>query len=396
MGCNSFNTNLYTGYTRTVVGFTNYPSSSTVVALTRPTMLAELLQAGSLSSANFTLLTNSLGRGPHPNDLELNAGFPLQYTFNLGQILYEDANVLVETTPNSVLNLDAAIQLTANFHWFKLTALQAQLTGTASFELAVHALASASKTLANSVPLITPMHNIYGAMIGPVPVWVDVVFEVNVGYSADFGASADVTEGMSALKSISVGKKWDSANGWGDIYDNPAMDLAFSAPTWQIQGSADLRAYLQPKVSVLIYSAAGVTANLEPYLELAGSAQLSPPQWDLSLYAGLDSTIGLDLSVWDDTLGDLPTVLLHLIPREALWHDAGPSASVTPAEITQQPQKPVCHCWFHGFIFRAGARHCALNLPLVQERPASRRRPANQRHGQQHVAHRQRPKQRCG
>ena len=48
------NTNLNTGYTRTVVAFTNYPVSSTVVVLTRPATLAEMLQLGSISSANFT------------------------------------------------------------------------------------------------------------------------------------------------------------------------------------------------------------------------------------------------------------------------------------------------------------------------------------------------------
>ena len=45
-GMQLVNTNLYTGYARTVLSFTNYPDSNTVVALTRPATLAELLQAG--------------------------------------------------------------------------------------------------------------------------------------------------------------------------------------------------------------------------------------------------------------------------------------------------------------------------------------------------------------
>ena len=180
------------------------------------------------------------------------------------------------------------------------------------------------------------------SFIGPVPVWVDVMFEVNAGYTADFSASAEITNGISATKTISVGKKWDAVNGWQDIFDNPPVSLTLLGPTWQVQGSADIRAYLQPKVSVLIYSVAGVSADLEPYLELSGSAQLNPPQWDLGLYAGLDSTIGLDLSVWDASLGDLPSITLNLIPQQTLWQSpvrpASPLRRRSPCNPKAKPR----------------------------------------------------------
>jgi formylglycine-generating enzyme len=337
-GMQLVNTNLYTGYARTVLSFTNYPASNTVVALTRPATLAELLQAGTLSSSAFNSLTNSAGGKYQPKDLAKALDFPLNFTIPLGHVLYQDANFLVETLPTSQLDLNATLHLDADFHLFRLTAIQAQLTGTASFELDVHARAALSENLANSIPLITPIHNVYGAFIGFVPVWVDVKFEVNAGYTADFSASAEITSGISATKTISVGKKWDAVNGAQDIFDNPAVSLTLLGPTWQVQGSADIRAYLQPKVSVLIYSLAGVTADLEPYLELSGSAQLNPPQWDLGLYAGLDSAIGLDLSVWDNSLGDLPSKTLNLIPQQSLWSASGPPSQPTPPQITVSPQ----------------------------------------------------------
>ena len=191
------------------------------------------------------------------------------------------------------------------------------------------------------------------------------MFELNAGYTADFSASADVTNGISATKTISVGKKWDAVNGWQPIFDNPPVSLTLLGPTWQVQGSADIRAYLQPKVSLLIYSLAGVSADLEPYLELSGSAQLNPPQWDLGLYAGLDSTIGLDLSVWDDSLGDLPSITLNLIPQQTLWHVSGPPSQPTRrrspcslkaklrlqarrfhSTVQAQGSSPLSYCWY--------------------------------------------------
>jgi formylglycine-generating enzyme required for sulfatase activity len=394
-GTQLINTNLYTGYTRTVLSFTNYPASNIVVALTRPTKLAELLQAGTLSSGAFNLLTNSAGGKYQPKDLTTTLDFPVQFTGPLRSVLYQDANFLVETLPTSQLELNTTLHVVANFQGFKLTALQAQLTGTASFELDVHGLASAPKDLADSVALIKPVHKVYGTLIGYVPVWVDVVVEVNAGFTANFSASADITAGIGAAKTISVGKKWDATNVPKDIYDNPPVAMSFLGPTWQIQGSAYIRPYLQPKVSVLIYSVAGVSADLKPYLELSGSAQLNPPQWDLGMYAGLDSTVGLDLSVWDSSWGDLPSLPLTLIPRQTLWHDSGSSGSLTPPQITVQPQSqtaslgstvsfyiqaqgsaPLSYCWYKNALPLTddtritGSANSALRIASIQSSDA--------------------------
>ncbi len=328
----------YTGYTRAVVSFTDYPASNVVVALTRPAKLAEAIQTGTLSSGSLLQLTNAAS-GPHQlKDNQLVSDFPLQFTVPLGKVLYQDANVLVETTPGSQLVLGATLHLAGNLHDFKLTEFQAQLTGTANFELDLHAKATVAKEFADSVTLFSPPPARYLVFVGGWPVWIDVKFELDAGYTANFQAAAEATTGVNAVKTISVGRKWDAVSGWQPIFDNPPVAVNFVAPTWQVQGSADVRAYLQPKVSVLVYSAAGVTADLEPYLDLQGNVQLNPYQWDLTLFAGLDSTIGLDLSVWDDSLGALPSVTFNLIPEQTLWHAAGPSGSVTPPQITTQPQ----------------------------------------------------------
>jgi formylglycine-generating enzyme required for sulfatase activity len=365
-GMQLVNTNLYTGYARTVLSFTNYPASNTVVALTRTATLAELLQAGTLSSAAFILLTNSAGGTIQPKDLTTSLDFPLNYTVPLGHVLYQDGNLLVETLPSSQLNLNATLHLVANFQ-DKLTGIQAQVTGTASFELDVEAQAAASESFAGSVPLITPIHKGYGAWIGPLPVWVDVEFEVNAGYTANFSGSAEITDGINATKTISVGRKWAAAGGWADIFDNPPASLNILAPIWQITNSADVRVYLQPKVSVLVESLAGFSADLEPYLELSGSAQVNPPQCDLSLFAGLQSTIAMNLSVWDASWGALPSTTLNLIPQQTLWHY---SCATNAPQITVQPQSqtvspgstasfsvqakgsaPLSYCWYKNGLY---------------------------------------------
>ena len=335
------NADPYAGYTRTVVSFTNYPASNTVVALTRPTLLAEALETGTLTSSSLLELTNSTGGLARLKDSPLKKDFPLEFTVPLDKVLYEDANgFLLETTSSSQLALSATLQLAGDFHGRRLTAFQAQVIGSATFELDVHAQAAGSKVLADTVPLLTPAltTRYYLLAGGWWPVWVDVKFEVNLVYDATFQAAAEATTGISATKTISVGKKWDPVNDWKPIFGDPPVEFSFSPPTWLVQGSGDVVVTLQPKVTVLVYSAAGVEADLDPYLELAGSMQLNPYQWDLGLYAGMDSNVGLNLSVWDKKWGDLPSIPLTLIPKQTLWHRAGPSSSPTVPQIPVPPQ----------------------------------------------------------
>lgn len=335
------NADPYAGYTRTVVSFTDYPASNTVVALTRPTLLAEALQAGTLTSSSLVQLTNSTGASAREKDTALTKDFPLQYAVPLGKVLYQDADgFLLETTSGSQLILNATLQLAGNFQGGRLSAFQAQVIGTASVELDVHAKAGATKTWSGTTPLLTPAPTARYYLLagGWWPVWVDVKFEVNAVCSATFDAAAEASTGVNAVKTLTLGKKWSAASGWQDIFDNPPVDFSFSTPTWQVQGSADVMATLQPKVTVLVYSAAGVEADLDPYLELTGSMQANPYQWDLGLYAGLDANVGIDLKVWDASWGKLPSLLLTLIPKQTLWQASGPPSQATPPQITVQPQ----------------------------------------------------------
>ena len=149
------NADPYAGYTRTVLSFTDYPASNTVVALTRPTLLAEALESGTLSSGSPLLLTNSAGGSVRPKDLSFSKDFPLQFNIPLVRVLYQDANgFLLETTAGSTLNLGATLELAGNFQGHRLSAFQAQVIGSAGLELDVHAKAGASKTFDGTIPLL--------------------------------------------------------------------------------------------------------------------------------------------------------------------------------------------------------------------------------------------------
>ena len=336
------NTNLNTGYTVTVVAFTNYPASHSVVVLTRPATLAELLQLGSISSANFTQL-GSPGNAAVAFGLEgatrVPAGpmpkFGLKNTFNLQGTLYQDANLLVELLPGSQLALDSDLGFSANFSGLKLRQFSAKLSANADFTLDAHVHATGTLARNGTIPLITPIHQFYGAFVGAIPVWVELVLEINAGYNLNLEASGDFTSGISGTKTFLTSRGWTETGGWTTFSQNPAAGFSFLGPTWQLETTDSLHVYLQPKLTLYVYSTAGVSGDLQPYLDLDGTAQLNPQSWNLALYGGLTSTVGLDLRGWDNSWGALPAVTFNLIPSTLLWET---NSSPSPPQITGQPQ----------------------------------------------------------
>jgi formylglycine-generating enzyme required for sulfatase activity len=336
------NTNLDTGYTRTVVAFTNFPASNSVVVLTRPTTLAELLQLGSISSANFTALgsqgnaavafglkdAKKMPQGPAPM-------FGLMHAANLQGTVYQDANLLIELLPGSQLTFDSDLAFSANFNGLKLRQFSATLSGSADFTLNAHVHATGALDRSGTAPIITPVHQFYGGFVGTVPVWVELVLEINAGYDLHLEASADYTSGITGTKQILTGRSWTETGGWTTLSQNPAGGFSVLGPTWQLETTGSLRVYLQPKLTLYVYSTAGVTGDLEPYLELDGNAQVNPPAWNLALNGGLTSTIGLDLRGWDNSWGDLPSQTFDLIPSTLLWET---NSSPSPPQIAGQPQ----------------------------------------------------------
>jgi formylglycine-generating enzyme len=336
-GLHLVNADPYTGYSRTVVSFTEYPASHTVVALTRLTKLAELLESGSLSGAKFIELTDPPStNGMRPSAKALIAGIDFHHHYDLKQVLYQDANLTVEILTNSHLYLNGSLELAANFEGKKLTKFESKLAGDVDFQLEAHVGAQGAIDHADStvlIPKTDPPKRVF-ALIGNFPVWIDLTFELNAGYSAHLEGSADYTNGVQANKEFLYGRRWDLTNGWSVVSQNPALELTCLGPRWSVQGTGNLHVYLQPKITALIYSAAGAWYDLQPYADLVGRYQSNPYEYELALYGGLTGSMGLDLSIWDDSWGALPSVSYEFIPRTLLWET---NNLASPPQITGQP-----------------------------------------------------------
>ena len=333
------NSSLQSGYTVVVTNFTQYSASNTVVVITRPAKLAELVENGSLVSQGFTeITTNAIAP-----QAELTAGLRLNYHHDLAQVVYQDANVTVELLPGSAFDWNGKLDLGLNIRGFRLREFETTLSGTVSSRLEARVTATGATDRSVSTNLIPRIRTLHGGLIGFVPVWVELVYELNAGCDLHLEGSATYTHGIVGTKEILVGRRWKDGEELPTPFDSPPPGFTVLGPTWQVETTGNIRVYLQPKVTAYIYSAVGVSADLQPYVELAGRAQVNPPEYELGLYAGLNSRVSLNLRVWDDTWGEQPSITFTNIPRTLLKHISGsslapPNAVVPPATITTNPQ----------------------------------------------------------
>lgn len=331
-------TNIYTGYTVTIVAFTNYPASNSVVVLTRPTKLAELLVSGSLSAAKFTEINDQqLTSGFKMNNLVTTPfayGIPFNFQFNLKRVLFQNQNFIVELLTNSYVSWNGTFEYSGNFENLKLTQFASKTAGNIDFRLEGHVGAQGSYDHDFSTNIFSATKRLYGTIAG-WPVWVKVVFDVNLGYTAHLEGSADYTNGVVGAKDYLYGNRWDITTGWSTFSQSPPLELSYLTPRWQILGSGNLHLYLQPKVRLLVYSAVGASFDLQPYDDLEATAQLNPFLYSVALYAGMTGTAAVDLAAWKDSWPALPSYTNDIVPRTLLWQTNNYSS---PPQIASQPQ----------------------------------------------------------
>ncbi len=341
------NSSLQSGYTVVVTNVTEYAVSNTVVVLTRPAKLAELIENGSLVSKTFSEVTTNAV----VPQATLNSGLPLNYHHDLEQVVYQGGGLTIELLPGSAFDWNGKLDLGVNIRGFRLREFETSLSGAVTANLQARVSYTGTVSSSGSRGLITPITKRYGTLIltpiGPVPVWVDVVYEIDVGYRASATVTDSLTTGITGTKEILVGRRWSDAEGWSTPFTSPDATFTYTVPVFQAEVTADAKVWLQPKVTIYLYSVAGVSGELQPYLELAGNAHVNAGEssYDLSLYAGLTSTVGLNLKVWDEAWGAQPSHTFDLIPQTVLWHTNGstlaPQITVQPLSVSVPSNSPV-------------------------------------------------------
>lgn len=149
----------------------------------------------------------------------------------------------------------------------------------------------------------------YAGQIGPVPVWVEVGFTVEAGYSVTASAQGSI----SRQAELSVGRLWEATfdarrttNLWQFAEEAVPTEVSYSPLNWQIEGDLSASLYYEPAIQVEIYSLVGIKGALTSSLNLDGSFQANHPEYEWKLYRKPDASISPTLTLWNTNWGFLP------------------------------------------------------------------------------------------
>lgn len=182
----------------------------------------------------------------------------------------------------------------------------------------------------------------FAGAIGPVPVWVDVGVEVPVTLTVEAEATnASVQATIDISRTLDF--RWKlSDDEWKQVGSgNTGWVIAKTNFTYEVEGSAGVRASLKPTVTVKVYSLIGAKGWVEPYLEanakglVRGHGAQAPDFYYLmSAYAGLNAGVGLELAVWNDDWGTLPAKEFSPLRKQLLYLEG----TNTPPTIVAAPE----------------------------------------------------------
>lgn len=199
---------------------------------------------------------------------------------------------------------------------------------------------------------IADVKKTFGGMIGPVPIWVDIGVEVPVTLTVQAQATnASVAAEIDISRSLDF--RWHlSDDQWRQLGSgNPGWVIAKTNFTYEVEGSAGVRAAIQPTLTIKVYSLVGAYGWVEPYLEanavgrVQGHNLVAPDfYYLLTAYAGLNAEIGLASTIWCDDWGTPPHKTFSPLRKELLHLEGTntpPSFVSTPQDYTAEAGETV-------------------------------------------------------
>ena len=173
---------------------------------------------------------------------------------------------------------------------------------------------------------IADVKKTFAGAIGPVPIWVDIRVEVPVELTVQAQATnASVKATIDISRALDF--RWRLTDDqWKQIGSgNTGWVITKTNFTYEVVGSAGVRASIKPELTVKVYSLIGAYGWVEPYLEanaagyVCGQNLQAPDFYYLmTAYAGLNAEIGLASTIWCDDWGTPPHKTFSPLRKELL------------------------------------------------------------------------------
>ena len=131
-------------------------------------------------------------------------------------------------------------------------------------------------------------------VVGAVPVWVDVIMDLNCSLKASFAKATTTSNGFRNTNYLTLGAKYENKN-WESI-ESIEKNYELIAAGKRDFGKMEFRFDLYPKVQMKLYSVIGPYFKMGPYFNYEVIAS-DNANWNKSINMGIDANVGVSADV---------------------------------------------------------------------------------------------------
>jgi hypothetical protein len=288
-----------------------------VVLTTTQAALADVVQQG-----QFEQIWGQSATGPVPVTAQPGIAQPSTGTNNvciggIGACLDLSGTVLglvgaegkAQVTFGGHANFSPSLDIGGQISGFSLTEFHAIASGSLDVELDA-TLSTTGKFLLNSPIQITILQKsaYFLDFIGPVPVEETVAFSVAVRCQGYSDTTDSIMAGAGFSSSVSAGARWQNG-AWTGVA-NQSFQPRLVGPTFGHQAGKGFKCWVRPRLDVYFYDLLGPGIYVEPYAQYDQVS--APPNWNWTVYGGVDAAIAGSIKVLWFKLVDLQLKLFDL------------------------------------------------------------------------------------
>ncbi len=351
---------------RQIIAISNDPVNMLLTLFTTNVPLAQILPEGSASLSSNSVVYNFDAGGLIKPAISFNQTFTLPTLgadFS-GDTIYDNGGVTLKLDEGYWL-FTPTLRIAFQTHNFQLQRFEGDFSGNMNAALVPELSFTGAVVNDTSFGLFSQNYEVFLGMVGVVPVWVDVGFDLQAQLGYNLSATATLSTGIQQNLNMTCGVLYDQT---ASPIVSPVFALNLAQPeivpfTYSVNGSASAYVALVPELSARVESLAGVEANVNPKVTVGGQAtysggQLTSASWGITADAYL--TLGLSVVGVDDS--DLPTLAsIRLFSRQ--WSSSYPhatqltiqnhpqSANVTPGSsasfsVSAIASQPISYQWY--------------------------------------------------
>jgi formylglycine-generating enzyme required for sulfatase activity len=324
---------------RAITNLANDTTNHLVTAYTTDVPLTAIVKDGTFSPEVFVTATGAKAV-PKWWTVELGYAVPFSYVseFTVGQF---ELGGHVRITPGVLsLDLQGKAEVSCVIKNWQVVRFDASFSSRLAAELLARVEFFAKADLINHTTTLAAVPLAYAVgFIGPVPVWVELQLGVDLGVQVDAEGAVVFDTGLDAYATSDFRLVWQPA-GQTETYSG-SFGLLPVPLDMRFELSAEAFLYLKPRLSALVYSLAGLSADYRRGPDLEATWPVGDPgdpQCEITLYDEWSLNAGLTIVGVPD--GQLPKVTLLQEKRTIqTWYwppltNKAPVFTLQPSSVT--------------------------------------------------------------